>query len=54
MSRFFSSRPTTPGTLFFAVVTVLGLCLGAAHAAPSVDKTKASPMNYVAGSGFLA
>ena len=54
MSRFFSFRLATPGALFFAVVTVLGLSLGAAHAAPRVGKTNSPPMNYVAGGGFCA
>jgi hypothetical protein len=52
MSRFFSPRLATFETLVFAVVTMLGLCV--AQAAPSVGKTNATPMNYVAGGGFLA
>jgi hypothetical protein len=54
MSRVISSRSASFVTLLFAVVTVLGLSLSAAHAAPSVGKTKAYPMEYVAGGGFLA
>jgi hypothetical protein len=54
MSHFFSSRLARFATLFFAVVTVLSLGLGAAHAAPRVGKTNSPPMNYVAGGGFLA
>jgi hypothetical protein len=54
MSHFFSPRLVAFATLFFAVVTVLGLSLGSAHAAPRVGKTSSPPMNYVAGGGFLA
>jgi hypothetical protein len=54
MSRFFSHRLVALATLFFAVVTVLSLGLGAAHAAPRAGKTNSPPMNYVAGGGFLA
>ncbi len=56
MSRFFLIRLAAIGTLFFAVVTVLGLGLGlgAANAAPAACKTNAAPLNYVAGGGFLA
>jgi hypothetical protein len=54
MARFLSSRFVTFGAPFFAVMTVLGLCLGSAYAAPSERTSNPVPVNYVGGGGFLA
>jgi hypothetical protein len=54
MSRFLSSRFVTFGAPFFTVMTVLGLCLGSAYAAPSERTSEPVPANYVGGGGFLA
>jgi len=54
MPRFFASRRVTVAMLLFAVVTVLGLSLGAANAAPVTRSIDASPLNYVGDGGFLA